>query len=284
MGHLAAMVDNRNVSPPPSEPGTGTAAARSRRPRADAALLAAVDTARAALLESVDARDVGDHYGCENDGERVVTHVFECKRPGYRGWRWSVVLTRAPRQKTATVDEVVLLPGPEAIVAPEWVPYRDRVQPEDLGPGDLILPEDDDPRLAPGWFVGDEFTDGLLDDTAVRQVADEVGLARVRVLSLEGRDEAAQRWFDSDRGPESALAKAAPGRCRDCGFLVRLAGPLATEFGLCANGQVPDDGRAVALDHGCGGHSETTLKVSQQPPTMPPHVFDTLARDDIENF
>jgi hypothetical protein len=55
-------------------------------------------------------------------------------------------------------------------------------------------------------------------------------------------------------------------------------------FGVCANGRVPDDGRVVALDHGCGGHSETILKASQQSPTMPPHVFDTVARDDIEIF
>jgi hypothetical protein len=246
--------------------------------------VAAEDVARAALLESVHAVDVGEHVGCQNEGERVVTHVYECTRPGYLGWRWSVVLTRAPRQKHVTVDEIVLLPGPDAIVAPQWVPYRDRVQPEDLGPGDLIITEDDDPRLAPAWFVGDEMTDGLLDDSAVRQVADEVGLGRVRVLSLEGRDDAAQRWHDGAGGPESPLAKAAPGLCRDCGFLVRLGGPLATVFGVCANGRVPDDGRVVALDHGCGGHSEVALKASQQPPTMPPHVFDTVARDQVENF
>jgi hypothetical protein len=275
------MVDNRDVSTSANE---ARRSAPSRRPRPDAALLAAADVARDALLEAVDAVDAGAHLGAETEGERLVTHVFDCLRAGYRGWRWSVVLTRAPRQKAVTVDEIVLLPGPDAIVAPAWVPYRDRVQPADLGPGDLILPEDGDPRLAPAWFVGDEFTDGLIDENAVRQVADEVGLGRVRVLSLEGRDEAAQRWFDSDQGPESPLAQAAPGRCRDCGFLVRLGGPLATVFGVCANGRVPDDGRVVALDHGCGGHSETILKASQQSPTMPPHVFDTVARDDIEIF
>ena len=268
----------------PESSTTSPPARSSRRPRPDAALVAAEDVARAALLESVDAVDVGEHVGCQNEGERVVTHVYECTRPGYLGWRWSVVLARAPRQKHVTVDEIVLLPGPDAIVAPPWVPYRDRVQPEDLGPGDLIITEDDDPRLAPAWFVGDELTDGLLDDSAVRQVADEVGLGRVRVLSLEGRDDAAQRWQDGAGGPESPLAKAAPGHCRDCGFLVRLGGPLATVFGVCANGQVPDDGRVVALDHGCGGHSEVALKASQQPPTMPPHVFDTVARDQVENF
>ena len=53
-----------------------------------------------------------------------------------------------PRQKTVTVDEVVLLPGDDAVLAPEWVPYRERIRPGDLGPGDLLPTEEDDDR---GW-------------------------------------------------------------------------------------------------------------------------------------
>ncbi|MBA3984983.1 MAG: DUF3027 domain-containing protein, partial [Acidimicrobiia bacterium] len=59
-------------------------------------------------------------------------------------------------------------------------------------------------------------------------------------------------------------------------------GPLASVFGVCANGGVPDDGRVVALDHGCGGHSETTLKKSQLPPELSSPVFDTVGSDEIE--
>lgn len=253
-----------------------------RKPRPDAALASAVDVALEAVVDAVGSAHVGEHLGHQNEGERVVSHTFDCTRPGYRGWRWSVVLTRASRHKSVTVDEVVLLPGPDAIVAPEWVPYLYRVQPADVGPGDLLIPEDDDPRLAPAWFVGDEFADPLLDDRPARQVADEIGLARVRVLSMWGRDEAAERWFEGPGGPEAAIAVAAPGRCRDCGFLQRLAGPLASVFGVCANGGVPDDGRVVALDHGCGGHSETTLTKSQLPPELSSPVFDTVGSDEIE--
>ena len=49
------------------------------RTKADAVAAAAVDEARAALLEEVDAADVGDHLGHEVDGERVVTHLFACR-------------------------------------------------------------------------------------------------------------------------------------------------------------------------------------------------------------
>ena len=66
-----------------------------------------------------------------------------------RGWQWAVTVARASRQRQVTVDEVVLMPGDEAIVAPAWVPYKERVQPGDLSPGDLLPVDDDDPRLVP---------------------------------------------------------------------------------------------------------------------------------------
>src|SRR6478735_11761832 len=95
------------------------------RPKPDSATVAAVDVARAALVEEVPAADVGAHLGHEVEGERVVTHLFACERPGYVGWRWSVTVARASRQKSVTVDEIVLIPDEEAIVAPAWVPYRE---------------------------------------------------------------------------------------------------------------------------------------------------------------
>ena len=116
------------------------------------------------------------------------------------------------------------------------------------------------------------------------EVADEIGLGRSRVLSVDGRDLAAQRWYDGEQGPDVPLAQSAPGRCSSCGFLVRLAGPLSTMFGVCANEFANDDGRVVALEHGCGAHSEAQLRKKQLPPPLPDHVFDTVSRDDLEPF
>jgi hypothetical protein len=253
------------------------------RARADAALVAAVDVARDALLEDVDAADVGEHLGTVGEGERVVTHLFACARRGYVGWRWSVTVTRATRQKLVTVDEVVLVPGDEAIVDPAWVPYRERIQPGDLSPGDLLPVEDDDPRLVPTYSFGDDPLDS--DEKAqIRQVAQDLGLGRVRTLSVEGRDLAAQRWYDGDGGPDAPIAKAAPHHCRSCGFLVRIAGPLSQTFGVCANGDANDDGRVVSFDHGCGAHSEVRLAKKHEPQPLPDHVFDTLNIDEVESF
>ena len=253
------------------------------RGRADAALAAAVDDARAALLEEVPAADVGDHLGTVAEGERVVTHLFACTRRGYTGWRWSVTVARASRQKHVTVDEVVLVPGEEAIVAPAWVPYRERIQPGDLSPGDLLPVEEDDPRLVPTYSYGDDPLD--TDDKAqIRQVAQDLGLGRVRTLSPLGRDLAAQRWYDGDGGPNAPIAQAAPLSCDTCGFLVRLNGPLTELFGVCGNGDANDDGRVVSLDHGCGAHSEIMLAKKHEPVPVPDPVFDTLTPDEVETF
>ena len=66
-------------------------------PKLDATAAAAVDAARAALLEEAPASDVGEHLGVIAEWDRVVTHLFACSRAGYRGWRWSVATSRPPR-------------------------------------------------------------------------------------------------------------------------------------------------------------------------------------------
>src|SRR6266576_139536 len=98
--------------------------ARTREP--DEVCAQAVDLARSAAEEMAGAAAVGEHLGVEADGERVVTHLFNCLDPGYRGWRWAVTVARASRSRIVTVSESVLVPGPDAILAPPWVPWRAR--------------------------------------------------------------------------------------------------------------------------------------------------------------
>jgi hypothetical protein len=216
----------------------------------DAVAAAAVDVARAAAVEEA-GDTVGEHLGAVSDGDRIVTHLFECHEKGYRGWRWGVQVVRAARAKDVTVNGVYRLPGPESILAPFWVPWAERVRPGDLGVGDLLPAAPDDDRLALA-----------IEDVESDYPLIEWGLGRPRVLSFVGRVEAAERWYDGDAGPEAPQARHAPAPCVSCGFWVPLSGALGLGFGACGNEFSPDDGRVVAVDHGCGAHSEGSVDVA----------------------
>jgi hypothetical protein len=133
--------------------------ARSKEP--DDACAQAVELARGAAEEMAGGDRVGEHLGVTADGDRLVTHRFRCLDPAYRGWCWAVTVTRASRAKNVTVDESVLVPGDEAILAPDWVPWRERVLPGDLGVGDLLPAPPDDARLVPAASL--EGDDGVAD-------------------------------------------------------------------------------------------------------------------------
>ncbi|MFF7204556.1 DUF3027 domain-containing protein [Streptomyces sp. NPDC008141] len=280
------------------------ATTRSRTP--DRLCAEAVDLAREAAEEAAAPGVVGEHVSLVSEGDRVVTHFFESKEPGYRGWRWAVTVARASRAKVVTLDETVLLPGPDALLAPEWVPWSERLRPGDMGPGDLLPTEAEDLRLEPGWTGEDapppnsavaetlhdlaervEDEDAELTDRrpagtggngrgAITSIAEELGLRRARVLSRYGLRAAAARWEESF-GPNTPMAQAAPAPCVSCGFLVPVGGSLGQAFGLCANEFSPADGHVVSFAYGCGGHSEAA--VMPKTPTPAPHVLDSMGAD-----
>ncbi|HEU4667651.1 MAG TPA: DUF3027 domain-containing protein [Arthrobacter sp.] len=102
-----------------------------RTGKPDAFLAAAVDTARTAIEGITPAATIGRHLAAKSEGDRVVTHLFESRLPGYLGWQWFAVVTRNSRSKVVTVSELGLLPSEDSILAPEWVPWAERVRPED---------------------------------------------------------------------------------------------------------------------------------------------------------
>ncbi|MFK8910817.1 DUF3027 domain-containing protein, partial [Streptomyces sp. YS-3] len=274
------------------------ATTRSRTP--DRLCAEAVDLAREAAEEAAAPGVVGEHVSVVAEGDRVVTHFFECKEPGYRGWRWAVTVARASRAKLVTLDETVLLPGPDALQAPEWVPWSERLRPGDMGPGDLLPTEADDLRLEPGYSgedapppnsaVSEEMAERVEAEDAelvarpgavrgsIAAVAEELGMRRARVLSRYGLRAAADRW-DESFGANTPMAQAAPASCVSCAFLAPLAGSLRQAFGVCANEFSPADGRVVSLSYGCGGHSEAAVMPKPPRPSAP--VLDTLGADAL---
>ncbi|HLR48878.1 MAG TPA: DUF3027 domain-containing protein [Corynebacterium sp.] len=183
----------------------------------------AVDTARWALEEFGEG-EVGQHLGIAMTGADSATHRFAADVPGYSGWEWHAVVACPPGETAVTVSELALVPAAQALQAPKWVPWSERVQPGDLGPGDLMPPEPNDSRLH-----GDK-------------------------LSKQGLDDALNRWRQGEYGPNSAMAQQAPLQCHTCAFFLAWD----RSFGLCAN-EYSADGHVVHSRYGCGAHSGTRL-------------------------
>ena len=223
--------------------------ARVRAVKKDAVLEDAVDVARAGAEAVAYPRPVGEHVGFEMVSERLATHYFASTDAGYVGWCWAVTVARVPRGRVATVCEVDMTPREGALLAPEWVPWEERLRPSDISRDDVLPYKADDERLEQGF----EDTSEDPDLPVVR----ELGLGRPRVLSQEGIDQAAKRWYESDRGPKSG--RRPRNTCSSCGFLMKMSGGMRTMFGVCANEWATDDGAVVSLDHTCGSHSETDV-------------------------
>ncbi|MGL4304719.1 MAG: DUF3027 domain-containing protein [Mycobacteriaceae bacterium] len=217
--------------------------------------------ARAAVMESAEG-SVGEHVGVSYEDEVSATHWFAADMPGYRGWQWVVVAVEIPDSARITISEVALIPGPDALLAPAWIPWELRVQPGDLAPGDLLSPLPEDSRLAPGYVsAGDDDVD---------ETAADIGLGRSQVMSYQGRLDAAQRWRDGDFGPRSEMARLAAAHCASCGFYLPLAGSLRVAFGVCGN-ELSADGHVVHASYGCGAHSDTVLPTGAGSPIFDPY-------------
>lgn len=227
-----------------------------------AVLTGAAEAARAAVVEFSAPEMVGDYLGVGYEDPNSATHRFLAHLPGYQGWQWAVVVAAYPGADHATISEVVLVPGPTALLAPEWVPWDQRVRPGDLSPGDLLAPAADDPRLVPGYTAS--------GDPQVDETAAEIGLGRRWVMSAEGRSDTAERWRTGEYGPDSPMARSTKRVCRDCGFFLPLSGSLGALFGVCGN-ELSADGHIVDKLYGCGAHSDTPAPAGTGSPAYEPY-------------
>ncbi|KTR25206.1 DUF3027 domain-containing protein [Curtobacterium citreum] len=84
------------------------------------------ELARKALLEVTPESTVGQPVGTVDEGDGVVSVQFSNRMPGYPGWRWTVSVAQVAGDEP-TVLEVELLPGDGSLLAPEWVPWSERL-------------------------------------------------------------------------------------------------------------------------------------------------------------
>ncbi len=84
-----------------------------------------LDLARSAAKSAAPSNAVGDFIEIIDEGDDTYTYLFASKQKGYVGWRWSVTLYQGLEQPS--VSEILLVPGPDALVAPNWVPWSERL-------------------------------------------------------------------------------------------------------------------------------------------------------------
>ena len=251
--------------------------------------------AQAVAIEVADEdSQVGDFVEAIDLGDNVTDFRFETRVRGYEGWQWSVTLYHDVELDHWTVNESSLVPTDKALRPPEWIPWKDRLEPTDLAVTDSIGTDPDDPRMEEGFRKvepaeqgenvssdaesaettdagdnGETDADGVggsQDESAAASVTseedideavEEFDLSRRHVLTPLGRSQTAKRWYEGPRGPKSLSTKTSDGNpCSTCGFFIPLKGELNLLFGVCDNKWSPDDGRVVSIDHGCGEHSE----------------------------
>ena len=103
--------------------------------------------AEKAAKESAPVGGVGKFLGTVDEEANVVSYRFQANMKEYVGWEWNVVVFQA-KKADPTISEVVLLPGKESIVAPDWVPWSerraelDKSEAKDLTVADLEETED----------------------------------------------------------------------------------------------------------------------------------------------
>ena len=251
--------------------------------------------AQAVAIEVADEdSQVGDFVEAIDLGDNVTDFRFETRVRGYEGWQWSVTLYHDVELDHWTVNESSLVPTDKALRPPEWIPWKDRLEPTDLAVTDSIGTDPDDPRMEKGFrkvepaetgenvssdaesaettnasdnaetdadgaagSQGESAAASVTSEEDIDEAVEEFDLSRRHVLTSLGRSQTAKRWYEGPRGPKSLSTKTSDGNpCSTCGFFIPLKGELNLLFGVCANKWSPDDGRVVSIDHGCGEHSE----------------------------
>lgn len=85
-----------------------------------------LEQARAAAVDQASEHAVGELLSHSTE-DSLTTFVFASNLKGYVGWNWSVSIYQGSKKDAPTVSEVLLLPGEDALLAPGWVPWSERL-------------------------------------------------------------------------------------------------------------------------------------------------------------
>ncbi len=83
--------------------------------------------ALSALLEVTPVATVGEFVGETSEAEYVTTYRFATTLSGYPGWNWTITVADLPDEHP-TIIESELMPADGALLAPDWVPWSERLE------------------------------------------------------------------------------------------------------------------------------------------------------------
>lgn len=89
-------------------------------------LLNAQKEALAALYEIAPKKQVGKFLRAQAVTAEVAHLLFESKHPGYPHWTWCATVATVD-DKNVTILEVEMIPDADALLAPEWTPWEERL-------------------------------------------------------------------------------------------------------------------------------------------------------------
>jgi Protein of unknown function (DUF3027) len=160
-----------------------------------------------ALLEVTPVSTVGEFAGETDEGDHVVSYRFATTLSGYPGWNWTIAVAHLP-DEDPTIVESELLPADGALLAPDWIPWSERM--EDYRAAQIALGEaaslvdeaadddddDDEEDDDEDVFGSDNLHGGDLDGVDIDEIEDELETLDLQV------DEPEQPEAESDSGSE----------------------------------------------------------------------------------
>ena len=218
------------------------------------------------------AEAVGEHLGGPRRGDRRRHPLLRRQHGGYRGWRWAVTAGLRGRRPPVTVSEVVLLPGAGragraglGALARAGAARRPRRRRPAAHPARRR------PRSCPATSPR--------TTPRSRSVAREVGLGRpTGAVPRAAATTPPSAGTTATHGPGSDMARSAPAHCGTCGFFLPLAGVAARRRSAsAATSTRPRDGAVVAVEFGCGAHSDVAVE-PVSPVAVAELVYDDGAR------
>lgn len=171
--------------------------------------------AREALLEITPASTVGELLGESTADDGVLGLSFAATVSGYPGWQWSVSVVELDGAEP-TVLEAELLPAEGALLAPDWVPWSQRLEEyraaqaaagaeDDEAEG--LEPEGDDESDSDDLDPDELDSDDLDSDELVSDIDDVIDYVddEASALLAVGEDEEDEAEAEADDGgPEPA--------------------------------------------------------------------------------